>query len=80
MLPRKKSQHVYSKHNTTWKVLCTIFTRSLACIRNLSRSLRSLVRFLITSTRAQIPYARTFYKVFSDINIEQLMTGPKTLN
>ena len=39
--------YVYNKHNTTWKVLCTVFTHSLFCIRNLTRSLRSLVRFLI---------------------------------
>ena len=28
-------------------MLCTVFTHSLFCIRNLTRSLRSLVRFLI---------------------------------
>ena len=44
---RVQSQYVYDKHNTTWKVLCTVFTNSLFCIRNLTRSLRSLVRFLI---------------------------------
>ena len=38
--------HVYNKDNTTWKVLCKVFTHSL-CIRNLTRSPRSLVRFLI---------------------------------
>ena len=42
-----QSQYVYNKHNTTWKVLCAVFTHSLFCIRNLTRSLRSLVRFLI---------------------------------
>ena len=44
------SQYVYNKHNTTWKVLCTVFTYIITrcfCIRNLTRSLRSLVRFLI---------------------------------
>ena len=43
------SQYVYNKHNTTRKVLRTVFTHSLflICIRNLTRSLRSLVRFLI---------------------------------
>ena len=35
------SQYIYNKHNTTWKV-----PRCL-CNRNLTRSLRSLVRFLI---------------------------------
>ena len=33
--------------NTTCKVLCTVFTHSLVCIRNLTRSLRSLVQFRI---------------------------------
>ena len=41
------SQYIYNKHNTTWKVLCTVFTDSLFLYRNLTRSLRSLVRFLI---------------------------------
>ena len=43
----KKSQYVKNKQITAWKVLCTVFTHSLFCIRNLNRSLRSLIRFLI---------------------------------
>ena len=52
-----------TKHNTTWKVLCTVFTHSLFCIRNLTRSLRSLVRFLIrhnscvNTVRAHFPWS-----------------------
>ena len=41
------SQYVYNKHNTTWKVLCRYLHTRCFCIRNLTRSLRSLVRFLI---------------------------------
>ena len=43
----KKSQYLWNKHITAWKMLCTIFIQSLFRIRQLTRSLRSLVRFLI---------------------------------
>ena len=40
--------YIYIKHNTTWKVpLCSVFTHSLFLYQNFTRSLRSLVRFLI---------------------------------
>ena len=58
-----RTQYVYNKHNTTWKVLFTVFTHSLFCIRNLTRSLRSLVRFLIrhnscvNTVRAHFPWS-----------------------
>ena len=54
---------MYITNNTTWKVLCTVFTHSLFCIRNLTRSLRSLVRFLIlhnscvNTVRAHFPWS-----------------------
>ena len=44
-------------------MLCTVFTHSLFCIRNLTRSLRSLVRFLIrhnscvNTVRAHFPWS-----------------------
>ena len=40
-------QNVYNKHNTTWKVLVQYIRTRCFCIRNLTRSLRLLVRFLI---------------------------------
>ena len=48
------SVYIYiDKHNTTWKVLCTVFTHSFL-YQELTRLLRSLV-----------PYARTFHEVFN---------------
>jgi len=38
---------LWNKHITAWKMLCTIFFHSLFRIRKLTRSLPSLVRFLI---------------------------------
>ena len=45
----------------------TVFTHPLCCIRNLTRSLRSLARFLIiTSGNLCVkPYARQFHELFS---------------
>ena len=41
------SVYIYiDKHNTTWKVLCTVFTHSFL-YQELTRLLRSLVPFLI---------------------------------
>ena len=41
------SVYIYiNKHNTTWKVLCTVFTHSFL-YQELTRLLRSLVPFLI---------------------------------
>ena len=37
------SQYFYKKHNTTWKVLCTVFMHLYLCIRDLTRSLGALV-------------------------------------
>ena len=46
------------------------------CIRNLTRSLRSLVRFHDTSpTRVKIPYARAFHEVISISNTDLLKSG-----
>ena len=40
------SQHSYNKHNTAYRMfVCMVFTHSSVCIRNLTRSLRSLVRY-----------------------------------
>ena len=58
-----QSEYVYNKHNTTWKVLCTVFTHSLFCITNLTRSLRSLAWFPIrhnsrlNTVRAHFPWS-----------------------
>ena len=38
---------VYNKHNTTWKCFVQYLRTHCFCIRNLTRSLCSLVRFLI---------------------------------
>ena len=59
---------MYITNNTT--VLCTVFTHSLFCIRNLTRSLRWLVRFLIrhnscvNTLRAHFPWS-ILYLAFS---------------
>ena len=37
------SQYFYKKHNTTWKVLCTLFMHLCLCIRDLTCSLGALL-------------------------------------
>ena len=58
------SQYVYNKHNTTRKVLCTVFTDSF--LYQKSHSFAALNRSIsdTSTTRAQIPYAHTFCEVF----------------
>ena len=60
------SQYVYNKHNTTWKVLCTVFTHSLFLYQK-SYSFAALTLSIsdTSTTRALIPYASTFHEVFS---------------
>ena len=41
------SQYFYKKHNTTWKVLCTLFMHLCLCIRYLTCSLGALVLLLV---------------------------------
>ena len=42
-----ESRYVYDKQKTPWKVLCTVFIHSSFRNIKLTRSLRSLVRFMI---------------------------------
>ena len=58
---------VSNKHNTTWKMVCTVFPGTLYrfCIRNLTLSISGSM----STTRTKIPYARTFYKVFYMYNL-----------
>ena len=59
------SQYVYNKHNTPRKVLCAAFTDSLFLYQK-SHSFAVLNRSIsdTSTTRAQIPWARTFREVF----------------
>ena len=64
----KKSQYLWNKHIAAWKMLCTIFIHSLFRIRKLTRSLRSLVRFLILLNswikivRAYFPWSYLYFR------------------
>ena len=60
------NKKLYNKHNTTWKVLCTVFTHSLFLYQK-SYSFAALTRSIsdTSTTRASIPYASTFHEVFS---------------
>ena len=60
------TQYVYNKHNTTWKVLCTVFTHSLFLYKK-SYSFAALTPSIsdISPTRVKIPYARAFHEVIS---------------
>ena len=49
---------VSNKHNTTWKMLCTVFPRSLFLYQK-SHSFD----WSTSTTRTKIPYARTFHEV-----------------
>ena len=66
---------LHDKHNTIWKVLCTVFTHSLFCFRNLTRSLRSLVRFLIISNscvnnvRAHFPWSILYIQWYPNASL-----------
>ena len=64
------SQYVYNEHNTTWKVLCTVFTHFLFLYQK-SYSFTALTRSIsdTSTTRAYIPYASTFREVFSIYNM-----------
>ena len=64
------SQYIYNKHNTTWKVLCTVFTHLLFLYQK-SYSFAALTRSTsdMSTTRTYIPYASTFHEVFSIYNI-----------
>ena len=67
-----KSQYVYNKHNTTWKVLCTVFTHSLFLYQK-SHSFAALTRSIpdTSTTSAEIPYAPSFHEVFSLFSISR---------
>ena len=64
----KKSQYLWNKHIKAWKMLCRIFIHSLFRIRKLTRSLRSLVRFLILLNSwikivsAHFPWSNLYFK------------------
>ena len=67
---------IYNKYiiyNTTWKVLCTVFTHSLFLYQK-SYSFAALTRSIsdTSTTRAQIPYASTFHEVLSMYNIQAI--------
>ena len=68
IIVRKKSQYLWNKHITAWKMLCTIFIHSLFRIRKLTGSLNSLVRFLILLNswikivRAHFPWSNFYRK------------------
>ena len=52
---------VSNKHNTTWKMLCTVSPGTLFFfIRNLTLSISGGM----STTRTKTPYARTFHEVF----------------
>ena len=53
-----------NKHNTTWKMLCTVFPRSLFLYQK-SHSFG----WSTSTTRTEIPYARTFHEVFYMYNL-----------
>ena len=81
------SRYVYDKHNTTWNVLCTVFTHEMLNIRNLTRSLPSLVRFLIRQQlvrKYRTPALSMKYSLYTpyvldrpDLNPELQMASPK---
>ena len=49
------SQYVYNKHNTTWKVLCTVFTHSLFLCQK-SYSFAALTRSVRSSQILALPH------------------------
>ena len=59
----KKSQYLWNKHITAWKMLCTIFIHSLFRIRN------SLVRFLVLLNSWIKIVQSIFHEVISISNI-----------
>ena len=56
---------VSNKHNTTWKMLCTVFPERCFYIRNLTLSISGGM----STTRTKTPYARTFHEVFYMYNL-----------
>ena len=56
---------VSNKHNTTWKMLRTVFPERCFYIRNLTLSISGGM----STTRTKTPYARTFHEVFYMYNL-----------
>ena len=64
------SQYAYNKHdNTPWEVYAYSVLHSLVCIRNLTRSLRSLVRFPILDQLVRKYHTHTLSMKYSRRNI-----------
>ena len=60
-LANQTSQYVQNKHNTKWKMFCTVLTYSLFCISNLNLSLRSPVRFLLPTHNSFVDTVRAHF-------------------
>ena len=60
------SQYFYKKHNTMWKVLCTLFMHLCLCIRDLTCSLGALVLLMVRQQLMRKYHTRTLsmeYKI-----------------